>query len=362
VSINTANLTVTRRKQTPFGQNRGAAPAWPTERGFVGGTNDATGLVHLGAREYDPALGRFISVDPLIDTADPQQMNGYAYANNSPVTSSDPTGLIEKDPKGEGTGSTAPPPTRTSPPPAHCFTANACEGRYDGGGGGTSTRKRPPPAGCSTANACEGRYDDPPPSGPCGGLSGWEVGVCMNHAMEDPCTGLAGWEIGVCRAHTTPPYRPSSESPPPTPLPPAPAMVPLNPPLIQTWYEHYKDYRYGYASLDFCLGSCIGLQLSEGPAQIVVTQIGAVGWSATYGVMDTPTSEQEADGLSACTVLGAGGCAGTGRRRDGGTWNSMGVTAGEELAFQGGRTHSWTLPVDSRLFTGPLCWVASCFG
>ena len=62
--------------------------------GFVNGTtNTSTGLTRLGAREYDPALGRFISVDPIIDHADPQQMNGYAYSNNSPVTFTDPDGL-----------------------------------------------------------------------------------------------------------------------------------------------------------------------------------------------------------------------------------------------------------------------------
>jgi hypothetical protein len=47
----------------------------------------------LGAREYDPWLGRFISVDPIIDSMDPQQMNGYAYANNNPPSMTDPDGL-----------------------------------------------------------------------------------------------------------------------------------------------------------------------------------------------------------------------------------------------------------------------------
>ncbi|MFE5586904.1 polymorphic toxin-type HINT domain-containing protein [Kitasatospora sp. NPDC056531] len=62
--------------------------------GFVGGTNDATtGLTHLGAREYDPANGRFISVDPILDIADSQQINGYAYSDNDPVNLSDPSGL-----------------------------------------------------------------------------------------------------------------------------------------------------------------------------------------------------------------------------------------------------------------------------
>ncbi|WP_245380808.1 RHS repeat-associated core domain-containing protein [Kibdelosporangium banguiense] len=83
-----------RRLLTPYGEARGAAPAWwPGEKGFVGGTTDSsTGLTHLGAREYDPTTGRFISVDPEIDHEDPQQLHGYAYANNSPVTFTDPDG------------------------------------------------------------------------------------------------------------------------------------------------------------------------------------------------------------------------------------------------------------------------------
>lgn len=46
----------------------------PGTRGYVGGTTDPTGLVHLGAREYDPTLGQFLSVDPINDTDDPAQM------------------------------------------------------------------------------------------------------------------------------------------------------------------------------------------------------------------------------------------------------------------------------------------------
>jgi RHS repeat-associated protein len=62
-------------------------------KGFVGGTQDSTGLTHLGAREYDPANGRFISVDPVLDGIDPQSWNGYSYSGNNPVAHSDPTGL-----------------------------------------------------------------------------------------------------------------------------------------------------------------------------------------------------------------------------------------------------------------------------
>ncbi|WP_052744899.1 RHS repeat-associated core domain-containing protein [Micromonospora sp. HK10] len=98
LAVNAVSLAITRRYQLPFGAERGAAPAgWPGEKGFVGGTIDASsGLTHLGAREYDPGTGRFISVDPIIDVNDPQQMHGYAYGNNNPATLSDPDGLKAK--------------------------------------------------------------------------------------------------------------------------------------------------------------------------------------------------------------------------------------------------------------------------
>ncbi|MBB5121784.1 RHS repeat-associated core domain-containing protein [Streptomyces eurocidicus] len=99
LAIDTITTTATRRRATPFGAPRGEQPkTWPGTKGFVGGTTDpTTGLTHLGAREYDPQTGRFISVDPLMDLADPQQNHGYTYANNNPATLSDPTGLMPGD-------------------------------------------------------------------------------------------------------------------------------------------------------------------------------------------------------------------------------------------------------------------------
>ncbi|XKK39842.1 RHS repeat-associated core domain-containing protein [Nocardiopsis sp. ARC36] len=89
---------VVQRRMTVFGQDRGTTGEWPGERGFVNGTVDeSTGLTQLGARAYDAALGRFISADPLMDLADSQSMNGYAYANNSPVTYWDGSGLSARD-------------------------------------------------------------------------------------------------------------------------------------------------------------------------------------------------------------------------------------------------------------------------
>ncbi|WP_374213917.1 RHS repeat domain-containing protein [Streptomyces sp. A3M-1-3] len=89
-----AVMTVTRRETTIFGADRGTpATGWTGDKGFVGGTRDgATGLTHLGAREYDPATGRFISVDPLLVIEDPRQLNPYTYGHSNPLAFSDPAG------------------------------------------------------------------------------------------------------------------------------------------------------------------------------------------------------------------------------------------------------------------------------
>ncbi len=89
-----ATQTVTRRKTGLFGEARGTRPAtWTGEKTFVGGTEDNdSGLTHIGAREYDPLIGRFISVDPIMDLKDSQQLHGYTYSANNPFTYSDPDG------------------------------------------------------------------------------------------------------------------------------------------------------------------------------------------------------------------------------------------------------------------------------
>lgn len=116
---NTSTLTLsntltnpTWRQQTPYGAPRGTAPtSWPDNHGFLNKPQDAsTGLTAVGARWYDPAVGRFTSLDPAFEATDPQQQNGYTYAGANPVTASDPTGLTrcDADPElcGPGTGGT----------------------------------------------------------------------------------------------------------------------------------------------------------------------------------------------------------------------------------------------------------------
>src|ERR1039458_6935734 len=97
VAVDSGTLAVTPRYFDPYGNTRGTAqPAWPEgEKGFVGGAGDtATGLTDLGAREYQPGTGSFISPDPLLKPYDPQDLNAYAYAADNPATNSDPSGAM----------------------------------------------------------------------------------------------------------------------------------------------------------------------------------------------------------------------------------------------------------------------------
>jgi len=110
-----ATNKVTRQYTDPFGATRGAltgdadangrldgtTPVWKGDHGYLDKPEDTTGLTAIGARMYDPALGRFITVDPVMDLTDPQQWNPYSYSNNNPTTWTDPSGLI---PIGAGYG------------------------------------------------------------------------------------------------------------------------------------------------------------------------------------------------------------------------------------------------------------------
>ena len=91
-------LTLTSRHYDPFGNPVGTAPAWSSTHTYLNqDTNSQTSTVHLGARDYDPTTGRFLTADPVIDTGDPQQSNGYGYASNNPITLSDVSGLRAVD-------------------------------------------------------------------------------------------------------------------------------------------------------------------------------------------------------------------------------------------------------------------------
>lgn len=99
VGLDYTGQAASYRLLNPYGGSRGATPsAWHDTKGLVGGTQDSgTGLTNLGAREYDPTTGRFLSADPILEANDPNQIGGYSYAGDSPVTRSDPSGLRPDD-------------------------------------------------------------------------------------------------------------------------------------------------------------------------------------------------------------------------------------------------------------------------
>ncbi|PAJ71967.1 hypothetical protein CJF42_23805, partial [Pseudoalteromonas sp. NBT06-2] len=80
-------------------------------RGFTDHEHlDEVELIHMNGRVYDYNLGRFMSVDPLIQApGNSQSINPYSYIMNNPLAGTDPTGYaaeeVEKKIKVSTTGS-----------------------------------------------------------------------------------------------------------------------------------------------------------------------------------------------------------------------------------------------------------------
>jgi RHS repeat-associated protein len=84
----TGNVVGTK-SYSPYGDVNAVTGTATTPFGFGGGYTDPSGLVYNVARYYDPAIGQFISADPL----EGQTGTPYRYATDNPVNGSDPTGL-----------------------------------------------------------------------------------------------------------------------------------------------------------------------------------------------------------------------------------------------------------------------------
>jgi RHS repeat-associated protein len=70
-----------------------AALGW-VKRGYTGHLElEALGLIDMGARIYEPRLGRFLSADTVVpEPGAPQSLNRYSYVNNNPLSLTDPSG------------------------------------------------------------------------------------------------------------------------------------------------------------------------------------------------------------------------------------------------------------------------------
>jgi len=137
VSTATASLSE-RERYFPYGQVRYSSGTLPTTYTFTGQRLDGTGLLYYGARYYDPRIGRFVSADSLVQAGpktptpylpltvsytetrllerwnqrqrshvypstqqpqppaavDPQSLNRYTYARNSPLAYIDNSGHL----------------------------------------------------------------------------------------------------------------------------------------------------------------------------------------------------------------------------------------------------------------------------
>lgn len=140
----------------PFGSTNpnptGAQPGsqrYSSKQWNFGDSLAALGVSQLGARLYDPALGRFTSRDPLLIPRSAATTNPYAFASNDPVNSSDPSGLIECTKTASGgngkncepeKGDSHPPPPPTPPRPPRTYPGcQSCGIELESGGSSNST-------------------------------------------------------------------------------------------------------------------------------------------------------------------------------------------------------------------------------
>jgi RHS repeat-associated protein len=95
--INATGVADATYRYSPYGTARtsttvnAAAAANPLK--YTGQQQETTGLYNLRARHYNPTSGRFTQTDPMPYGAGHVFEGAYAYAGNSPLVFTDPTGM-----------------------------------------------------------------------------------------------------------------------------------------------------------------------------------------------------------------------------------------------------------------------------
>ena len=103
--VDDTGLSVEPRAYDPFGKPRNGnwtdkTPAEVksniTDRGFTDHEHlDDWQLIHMNGRGYDYNLGRFLSIDPIIQApGNSQSLNPFAYIMNNPLSGTDPSGYF----------------------------------------------------------------------------------------------------------------------------------------------------------------------------------------------------------------------------------------------------------------------------
>ena len=94
-ATNEAGAVLWRKDYAPFGEQIQSTPV--AERTSYTGKphDDLTGLTYFGGRNFDPELGRFVSVDPAaFMESNTMSFNRYLYVNNNPYKYVDPDGEL----------------------------------------------------------------------------------------------------------------------------------------------------------------------------------------------------------------------------------------------------------------------------
>ena len=75
-----------RKSYRPYGEKLTDGEGKNNAIAYTGKPHDGeTGLTYMGARYYDPEVGRFMGMDPAgVSASNPISFNRYAYANNNP--------------------------------------------------------------------------------------------------------------------------------------------------------------------------------------------------------------------------------------------------------------------------------------
>jgi RHS repeat-associated protein len=88
VLVNSSAGVLESRNFDPYGSLFSATGTPQTDYGFTGERTDGHGLLDLRARRYSPALGQFMSLDPL------ETFNRYGYVDGNVINRVDPSGLL----------------------------------------------------------------------------------------------------------------------------------------------------------------------------------------------------------------------------------------------------------------------------
>ncbi len=96
-----AQVLNSEQRYLPYGGTRSGftGSGLPTDRQYTGQRREASlGFYDYVARQFDPALGRFLQADSIIpNPANPQSLNRYSYTLGNPLRYTDPSGHFTRD-------------------------------------------------------------------------------------------------------------------------------------------------------------------------------------------------------------------------------------------------------------------------